>query len=117
TADPLAAHPFLEVARSGGCAPPDPIGVPHGELRALIRRQLLVERDGIVFHPDAIDAAAVAAARLLAATPDGFTVSQFREALGITRKHAVPLAAELDSRGITRRRGDSRIAGPRLPAL
>jgi selenocysteine-specific elongation factor len=52
---------------------------------------------------------------LLAAEPDGFTVSQFREAAGITRKHAVPLLAELDARGITRRRGDLRIAGPRMP--
>jgi selenocysteine-specific elongation factor len=76
---------------------------------------LVVERDGIVFHPDAIDRAALAAADLLAADPTGFTVSQFREALGVTRKHAVPLAAELDSRGITRRRDDVRIAGPKLP--
>ena len=53
--------------------------------------------------------------RLLAAEPDGFTVSQFREAAGITRKYAVPLLAELDAQGITRRRGDVRIAGPRLP--
>ncbi|NDA77951.1 MAG: hypothetical protein EBY07_09180, partial [Actinobacteria bacterium] len=43
-----------------------------------------------------------------------FTLSQFRDALGITRKHAVPLATELDARGITRRRDDVRIAGPRL---
>jgi selenocysteine-specific elongation factor len=47
--------------------------------------------------------------------PGGFTISQFREALAITRKHAVPLAAELDARGITRRRDDVRIAGPKLP--
>ena len=69
------------------------------------------------FHPDAIDTAARAAAALLRDHPDGFTVSQFREALGITRKHAVPLAAELDSRGITRRRDDVRIAGPKLPTV
>ena len=41
----------------------------------------------------------------------------FREAAGITRKHAVPLLAELDARGVTRRRGDLRIAGNRLPSL
>ena len=114
--DPLAAHPFLAAAKAGGCAPPDPASIAAAEVRELVRRRLLIERDGIHFHPDAIDTAATAAARLLEAAPDGFTVSQFREALGITRKHAVPLAAELDSRGITRRRGDVRIAGPRLPA-
>ena len=47
--------------------------------------------------------------------PAGFTVSMFREAAGITRKHALPLLSELDARGITRRRGDVRVAGPRLP--
>jgi selenocysteine-specific elongation factor len=70
----------------------------------------------MVFHPATIDAAAEAAARLLAATPDGFTVAQFRDATGASRKFVLPLLAELDGRGITRRRDDLRIAGPRLPA-
>ena len=48
--------------------------------------------------------------------PDGFTVAELRDELDITRKHALPLVNELDARGITRRRGDLRIAGPRLPA-
>ena len=56
------------------------------------------------------------AARLLAVNPDGFTVAQFRDATGASRKYALPLVAELDARGITRRRDDLRIAGPRLPA-
>lgn len=113
--DPLDTHPFIDLARRGGCAPPAPEGVERRELRELIRRGQLVERDGIVFHPEAIETAARAAADLLTRSPDGFTVSDLRGALGITRKHAVPLAAELDARGITRRRGDLRIAGPRLP--
>ena len=113
--DPLADHPFVAAARAGGAAPPDAAGVDRAELRELVRRRLLVEREGIYFHPDTIDSAAQAAATLLRSNPTGFTVSQFREALGVTRKHAVPLAAELDSRGITRRRDDVRIAGPKLP--
>lgn len=113
--DPLDAHPFVDLARRAGCTPPAPEGVDRRDLRELIRRGRLVECGGIVFHPDAIDAAARAAADLLARSPAGFTVSDLRGALGITRKHAVPLAAELDARGITRRRGDLRIAGPRLP--
>ena len=52
--------------------------------------------------------------RLVAAEPEGFTVSDFRQAAGNTRKHAVPLLGYLDSVGATRRRGDRRIAGPRL---
>ncbi len=115
--DPLAGHPFLAALADGGFAPPDAGGVDRAELRELLRRKLVVERDGLYWHPGAIDAAALAAARLLARHPEGFTVSEFREALGVTRKHAVPLAAELDARGVTRRREDLRIAGPRLPSI
>ncbi len=115
--DPLADHPFLATLLEGGAAPPDASGVDKAELRELVRRKLVVEREGLYFHPTAIDLAANGAARLLAADPAGFTVGQFREVLGVTRKHAVPLAAELDSRGITRRRDDVRIAGPKLPPL
>jgi selenocysteine-specific elongation factor len=113
--DPLADHPFVATLAAAGVTPPEPTGVDRIQLRELVRRKLVVERDGIIFHPDAIDRAAQAAADLLAVDPAGFTVSQFREALGVTRKHAVPLAAELDSRGVTRRRDDVRIAGPKLP--
>jgi selenocysteine-specific elongation factor len=52
---------------------------------------------------------------LLGADPAGFTVATFREQAGVSRKYALPLLAELDARGITRRRDDLRIAGPRLP--
>jgi selenocysteine-specific elongation factor len=114
--DLLADHPFLAAAAAGGFSPPAPEGVDRGELRALVRRGLLVERDGIWFHAEAIDVAARVAADLLRVSPEGFTVSAFREATGTTRKYALPLAAELDARGITRRRDDLRIAGPRLPA-
>lgn len=115
--DPLVDHPFLAVLCAGGTTPPDPIGVDKAQLRELVRRKLVVERDGLYFHPSALDSAARAAAQLLSANPEGFTMSQFREALGNTRKHAVPLATELDARGITRRREEVRIAGPKLPEL
>ena len=114
--DPLAAHPYLGRLEVGGAAPPGPEGVDRGELRELVRRGLVVERDGVYFAPSAVDHTARTVARLLAGQPDGITIAAVRDALGITRKHAVPLLAELDARGITRRRGDLRIAGPRLPA-
>jgi selenocysteine-specific elongation factor len=113
--DPFAAHPFLDVLRAGGVAPPDPTGVDRGELRELVRRKLVVERDGIYFHPAAIERSIAVAAALLNDQPDGFTVAELRDRLGVTRKYALPLAAELDARAITRRRGDLRVAGPRLP--
>lgn len=114
--DPLADHPLLARLEAAGVQPPDVTDVDKAQVRALVRKGLLVERDGILFHPSAVDTAALTAARLLS-TSDGFTVSDFREALGITRKHALPLANELDARGITRRRDDVRIGGPRLPSI
>ncbi|MGI9052050.1 MAG: selenocysteine-specific translation elongation factor, partial [Ilumatobacteraceae bacterium] len=115
-ADPLVDHPVLAKLATGGLAPPAPTGAQPAELRELARRGLLVERDGLWFHSSAIDTAARLVAALLADQPEGVAVSAFREAAGITRKHAVPLLAELDARGVTRRRGDVRIGGPRLPA-
>jgi selenocysteine-specific elongation factor len=85
-------------------------------VRELVRRGHHVERDGVVFHRDAVEAAAGVAAQLLAGRPQGYTMGEFRDALGTTRKHALPLAALLDAAGVTRRRDDVRIAGPRLPA-
>ena len=114
TADALADHPAIAALAAGGLAPGEPDARPS-DLRELARRGVLFERDGLWWHVDAIAAASAVVRRLLDADPDGFTVSEFREAAAITRKHAVPLLTELDARGITRRRADRRIAGPRLP--
>jgi selenocysteine-specific elongation factor len=113
--DPFVDHPFLAIARAGRYAPPAADGVDRAELRELVRRGFLVERDGVVFHGDTIDDAGRVAASLLAEHPDGFTVAQFRDAIGASRKYTLPLVAELDARAITRRRGDLRIGGPQLP--
>jgi len=115
-ADPLAGHPFVAALEAAPFAPPEPAGVDRAELAELVRRGLVVERDGCYFAPSAVAAAARLVAGLLAADPDGVTVAQVRDALGATRKHTLPLLAELDGTGVTRRRGDVRIAGPRLPA-
>ena len=114
-ADPLADHPFVAALTATPFVPPSPDGVDRGELRELVRRGDVVEVEGIFFASSAVDAAARLAARLLVDHPEGFTVSTFREEAGNTRKHAMPLLARLDATGMTRRRGDLRIAGPRLP--
>ena len=113
--DPLADHPFVAALEACPFAPPDPDGVDRAQLRELVRRGEVVEQDGVFFAAAAVDAAAAVVARLLAAAPDGFTVSEARTAFGNTRKHALPLLARLDQTGVTRRRDDLRIAGPRLP--
>jgi len=114
-ADPLADHPFVAALAASPFVPPPPDGVDRGDLRELVRRGDVVEVEGIFFASSAVDAAARLAARLLADHPEGFTVSTFREEAGNTRKHAMPLLARLDATGMTRRRGDLRIAGRRLP--
>ena len=116
-ADPLAGHPYLSALQASPFSPPDADGVDRGELRELVRRGLVVERDGCYFAPAAVEEAARRIAALLASTPDGITVAQARDALGCTRKHAVPLLSHLDATGVTRRRGDLRVPGPRLPTL
>ncbi len=115
--DPYEDHPALADLLEGGFAPPSLDGVDRNDLRELVRRGHVVQRDGIGFHRDAIDAAAFVAAELLAEHADGFTVAQFRDATGASRKYALPLVAELDARGVTRRRDDLRIGGPRLPPV
>lgn len=116
-ADRLAAHPFLAKLEAEPFTPPSPAecGVPSAELRELVRRGLVVERDGAYFGPSAVEQAARRVAGLLAAAPEGVTVADVRDALGTTRKHVLPLLAHLDATGVTRRRGDLRIPGPRLP--
>ena len=114
--DPFADHPFILALERGGFEPPPPPGdLDRAVVRELIRRGHAWERDSIVFPTSAIDAAARVAARLLGAKPSGITMAELRDGLGVSRKYAVPIATELDARGITRRRDDLRIAGPRLP--
>jgi selenocysteine-specific elongation factor len=113
--DPLAGHPFVAALEASPFSPPDPLGVNRAELAELVRRGLDVEREGVYFAPAALDDAAHRVATLLAANPEGVTVAQVRDALGTTRKHALPLLAQFDATGVTRRRGDVRIGGPRLP--
>ena len=115
-ADPLLEHPYVAALRSAGFAPPDPDGVDREELRELVRRGEVIVEDGVYFAPAVIDDAALLLAEMLAEKPEGVTVSEVRQRMGNTRKHAMPLIARLDAGGMTRRRDNLRIAGPRLPS-
>ena len=118
--DTLAEHPFLAALEQQPFSPPEVAapGVPAvnpEELRQMLRRGLLVSLDGVIFPAVAVDRAVETAASLLSNRPEGFTVAEFRDAVGTSRKYALPLLAALDAGGMTRRRGDLRIAGRRLP--
>ena len=115
--DSLAGHPFIAALEASPYAPPSPeeARVDRAELRELVRRGLVVERDRVYFAPSAVATAAGVIAGMLASKPEGVTVAEVRDALGTTRRFLLPLLAELDATGVTRRRGDLRVGGPRLP--
>ncbi len=115
--DHLPDHPFLAELASHPFAPPPPGDVDRADLREMVRRGLVVEEGGLFFAPSAVDEAARIVAELLAASPEGITVAEIREAWGTSRKYALPLLARLDGTGVTRRRDDLRIAGRRLPQV
>jgi selenocysteine-specific elongation factor len=112
------AHPWLDALDAAPWSPPAPEewDVPRPLLRQLVASGRVVERDGVWWSADAVASAAGVVARLLVSSPGGVTVGEVRDALGSSRRHVVPLLAHLDATGVTRRRGDLRIAGPRLPA-
>ncbi|HEX2312172.1 MAG TPA: SelB C-terminal domain-containing protein, partial [Thermomonospora sp.] len=60
--------------------------------------------DGVVLPAGADDHAA----RVLAGLPQPFTAAQAKQALGTSRRVAIPLLEHLDRRGVTERSGDHR---------
>jgi selenocysteine-specific elongation factor len=72
--------------------------------------------DGAWFDTSSLGTLVPRLAELVHSRPDGVTISEVRDALGGTRRTLVPFLTWCDEQGLTRRRGDVRIAGPRLPA-
>ncbi|NND83629.1 MAG: selenocysteine-specific translation elongation factor [Acidimicrobiia bacterium] len=77
----------------------------HELAHALIRRGDLVQVDEFLYLAATLDGLRTA----LAALPAPFTVSEAKDALGISRKHAVPLMEWCDATALTRRSGDGRV--------
>jgi selenocysteine-specific elongation factor len=107
-------HPLVQEFIDALFTPPDPNAFDRALLRRLVQEGHLLNLDGVFFASRTLDRAHAVVKDLLTQHPDGITTSAFREAANTTRKYAVPLLEALDARGITRRRGDLRIAGPRL---
>ena len=112
-ADDPAARRFLDALQASPFSPPSPAEVDVGPdvVRALLRDGAIVSLDGFYFSAGALDdaRARVGAAVLARGT---LRLSDIRDLLGSTRKYVVPIMARLDADGVTRRRGDDRIAGP-----
>lgn len=61
------------------------------------------------FSAEAMAGAKAALVAHLEANPDGATAADLRDALGVSRKYAIPLLEYFDAQGITRREGDLRV--------
>ena len=124
----LATHRVALVSRSaevddllsaigGGDEPAPPTiaelrsrGIGRDVIEAAARERLVVRvGPDLVFLPSFVERAEA----VIRAASGGITVSAFREALGTSRKYAVPLLEWFDQRGVTRREGDLRFARER----
>jgi selenocysteine-specific elongation factor len=92
-------------------APPQP--TDRALARALVRDGVLVDVGGILFSASALQRARDLVREYLE-TNDSMSVGDARNVLGSTRKFVVPLLEQFDREGVTRRRGDVRIAGPTI---
>ena len=105
-----AGRALLAALATERFAPPPPDD--RALARALVREGAVVEVDGIYFAAAAIDAARTLVIDALR-DRGSLTIADARDVLGSTRKYVVPIMGQLDSEGVTRRRGDLRIPGPR----
>ena len=83
----------------------DQLGIDAELAHLMVRRGDLVRiSPDLVMLPDQIDQIR----RLIESMPDGFTVAQFRDRTGLSRKYAVPILEWADTEKLTVRRGDTR---------
>ena len=81
------------------------LGLQPELLHALLRAEELQRiADDLVYLPGQV----IEIESRLSQLPDEFTVADFRDLMGVTRRQAVPLLEWLDSRGVTVRHGDVR---------
>ena len=108
SAEEQIAWDRARTALANGLAVPraSQLGLEPELLHALLRAEQLIRiGDDLVYLPEQI----TTIEGQLQGLPAEFTVADFRDLLGITRRQAVPLLEWLDSRGLTMRRGDLRV--------
>jgi selenocysteine-specific elongation factor len=94
---------------------PGAVGAPPGEVQAVLKLLLAEGRVVRVSSELYFDAAAVAGlrerlvAQLRARGPAGITTGEFKELVGATRKHVIPLAEHFDREKVTLRIGEKRV--------
>jgi selenocysteine-specific elongation factor len=113
-ADEPEAHKLLAALAAEPFSPPAPeeVGTRPEIVRGLIREGLLIDLDGLIFSAAGLDKARDVIRRGLSET-GSLTVAQARDLLGSSRKYVLAVLARFDAEGVTRRRGDERLPGPK----
>ena len=109
--DPALESPLLDRLLAEGVATGPIDDDDRPVVARLVRLGVLIGHDGVYFHTEVLRDLEPILELLWNADPNGFTVADLRDALGVTRKHALPLVNCLDQMRITRRVGDRRVRG------
>jgi selenocysteine-specific elongation factor len=119
-AEQAAAAALIERLAAAGLEPPAAaelaaeIGVEPGTARKVLGElagQGRIERiaSDLYFSAEAYAQAQERVRASLAVAPDGTTAAELRDALGVSRKFAIPLLEHFDATGFTKRVGDLRV--------
>lgn len=125
--DEALAEKIEAALRAGGVSPPDAAelsastGAPARRVEAALR--MLIDRgrairldERLILHADAV-AAGQAVVLELFRSAGAFTTMDFRDALGVSRKFAVPLLDHFDTIRLTVRSGNRRTPGAQAKRL
>lgn len=110
---------LLPLINGAGLTPPSvaELSATLGHEQSIVRKALAsLSDDGSLirvssdlhFTAAAIETARAAITEVLEANPEGATAAQLREALGVSRKFAIPLLEYFDAQGLTKRAGELR---------
>jgi selenocysteine-specific elongation factor len=89
-----------------------PEGPGKAAMQVLVDEGALIRlKDDLIYHKDAVDGARSRLESYLGEN-DNISASEFRDLLGITRKHAIPILEYFDTARITLRVGDKRVLRP-----
>jgi selenocysteine-specific elongation factor len=91
-----------------------PRGAAHDLMETLVDLGVLVKvTPELAYHRDLLAEAAREIRSVLTERGE-LGVADLKERLGVSRKYAVPLLEHFDRLGVTRRKGDLRVPGPRI---
>ncbi len=112
--DDPAVRRLVDALDAGEFSPPSPddLGIDRDVVRAAVQEGLAVDVQGLLMGASAV-AEATARIRDALSERGELTVGDVRDLLATSRRYVIPLLNHLDREGVTKRRGDVRVPGPR----